>query len=750
VTDTPTEREVSGAWGLFRRRKVVQWGLGYAAAAWTLLQVIEYLAETYAWPPAIRRIAIPALALGSLLVLVLAWYHGEKGEQKVSRPEAAILAALMALVSGSLWWYGSRLDESAWVADSGLPNIKHVVPTDAPSVAVLPFVNMSSDPEQEYFADGLSEETLNALARIPGLFVPARTSSFQFKGKSADIAAFAARLGVATVLEGSVRKSGNRVRITAQLVNARDGFHLWSQTFDRDLKDIFAIQEEIARAIADALKIRLTAQQKLASALAPPTTNMDAYQEFLLGRFEVKKGGPKAVENAMAHLQKAVALDPQFADAYAELARVALDIGNEYLPTKEGRALSEEYLKKAQALAPDRPLVLNVTGMLLQFDGEYDDSAVHLRDEHGQLRSEAKARLERALDCYDRSLAGDPAQAGVVMRRARLLQELGRNASAFAATEEALKRDPLSVEALWTRIRMLDARSRRAESTPLIERLTAIDPARGHLLQSRRAFENGDAVAGVRHLLLRLDAEDNVNPGAIGELAFALGRIGWRDEAFNAAKLSPDADLREYAYWGIGEYRRAAEAIRPAVTKEQWAYACDLGHALYLVPDIRQAQSAFTTCWEHGTPMLGVGGMRLLMAADVERRLGNDAQARRYFSWLDEQLQRAIADGYLLPEGQGPDATLHAMYYAYGGRDDQALKQLVQIVTIDPFSAADLRRYPMFAELVKHPEFRTAEAQGRPRMERQRQEVRRMLCGPNPVSKRYKPLPQTCALAAQR
>jgi hypothetical protein len=148
--------------------------------------------------------------------------------------------------------------------------------------------------------------------------------------------------------------------------------------------------------------------------------------------------------------------------------------------------------------------------------------------------------------------------------------------------------------------------------------------------------------------------------------------------------------------------------------------------------------------------MLGLGGMRLLMAADVERRLGNDAQARRYFSWLDEQLQRAIADGYLPPEGQGPDATLHAMYYAYDGRDDQALKQLVQIVTIDPFSAADLRRYPMFAELVKHPEFRTAEAQGRPRMERQRQEVRRMLCGPNPVSKRYKPLPQTCALAAQR
>ena len=127
MTDAPTEREGEGAWAKLRRRKVVQWGLAYAAAAWTLLQVIEYLGETYSWPPAIRQIVTPALALGSLLVLVLAWYHGDKGDQRVSRPELAILATIVAFVGGALWWYVSRIDESAWVVDTGVPNTRHAL-----------------------------------------------------------------------------------------------------------------------------------------------------------------------------------------------------------------------------------------------------------------------------------------------------------------------------------------------------------------------------------------------------------------------------------------------------------------------------------------------------------------------------------------------------------------------------------------------------------------------------------------------
>ncbi len=167
----PTEPGGEGTWSKLSRRKVVQWGLAYAAGAWTLLQVIEYLGETYSWPPAIRQIATPALALGSLLVLVLAWYHGDKGEQKVSRTEFAILAVLAVAVGGTMWWYASRLDQSAWLVDTGVPNTGHALPADAASIAVLPFVDMSPGKDQEYFADGMSEEVLNLLAQLPQLRV---------------------------------------------------------------------------------------------------------------------------------------------------------------------------------------------------------------------------------------------------------------------------------------------------------------------------------------------------------------------------------------------------------------------------------------------------------------------------------------------------------------------------------------------------------------------------------------------------
>jgi TolB-like protein len=363
MTDTPTEREEGGGWARLRRRKVVQWGVAYAAAAWTLLQIIEYLAETYDWPPAIRQISVPTFSLLSLFVLVLAWHHGDKGRQKISRQELALLASLLLAAGGVLWWFVARLDANDWLPASAGVAVPHAVPTDAPSVAVLPFVNMSSDPEQEYFSDGLSEEILNALARIPGLYVPARTSSFQFKGQSGDVARFAAMLGVAHVLEGSVRKSGGRVRITAQLVSAADGYHVWSQTYDRELNDIFAIQTEISNAIADALQLRLTAQQKLAAELAPPTRNLDAYQAYLLGRYELAKYQRRSIALAVQYFREAIALDPEFADAYAVLSMALRQTKYHPNAPDPGRREYEEFvqtivmpvLSRAQALGPDRP-----------------------------------------------------------------------------------------------------------------------------------------------------------------------------------------------------------------------------------------------------------------------------------------------------------------------------------------------------------------------------------------------------------
>jgi len=316
VTDAPTEREGESAWTKLRRRKVVQWSLAYAAAAWTLLQVIEYLGETYSWPPAIRQIATPSFALGLVFVLVLAWYHGDKGEQKVSRPELAVLTTLLAVVGGTIWWYASRLDESAWVVDTGAPHTRHALPSDAASIAVLPFVDMSPGKDQEYFADGMSEEVLNVLSQLPQLHVIARTSSFSFKGKEADIATIARTLNVAHLLEGSVRKSGDTVRITVQLIRASDSTHLWSQTYDRKLTNVFKLQDEIARAVVAALQVKLLPAERERLAAAP-TVNAEAYDAYLKGLYHWYKLSPEGLDAAEHYFNLALSKEPGYARAYA-------------------------------------------------------------------------------------------------------------------------------------------------------------------------------------------------------------------------------------------------------------------------------------------------------------------------------------------------------------------------------------------------------------------------------------------------
>jgi len=198
-------------------------------------------------------------------------------------------------------------------------------PTDEPkqdsekSIAILPFVNMSNDPEQKYFCEGLSEELINVLSQLDKFKVASRTSSFSFKEKNLDIAKIGQKLNVETVLEGSVRKSQNRIRITAQLINVRDGFHLWSQRYDREMTDIFNIQDEIALAILDALKITLLGEDKVA-VLKHGTNNPEAYKLYLKGRFNFHKFSPEGYKAAIRYYEKAIEIEPDYAEAYAGIA----------------------------------------------------------------------------------------------------------------------------------------------------------------------------------------------------------------------------------------------------------------------------------------------------------------------------------------------------------------------------------------------------------------------------------------------
>ena len=291
------------------------------------------------------------------------------------------------------------------------------------SIAVLPFVNMSSDKEQEYFSDGLSEELLNDLAKIPGLRVAARTSSFQFKGKTEDLRTVGEKLNVATILEGSVRKEGNRVRITAQLIKVADGFHLWSETYDRELKDIFGVQDEIARSVAGSLKVAL-----LGGKTATPSaqgTNAEAYNACLQGRYFYERRSKENVEKAIGYYEQAIKLDPGYAPAWVGLAEArSLQAGHGYLPAEEGYRKAREAVERALAL---------------------DANLAEAHAAMGWIKMSYDWDWAGADASYQRALALEPGNATVVWRAAELAANLGRFEEALAQDRRAVELDPLNV-----------------------------------------------------------------------------------------------------------------------------------------------------------------------------------------------------------------------------------------------------------------------------------------------------------------
>jgi TolB-like protein len=288
------------------------------------------------------------------------------------------------------------------------------------SIAVLPFVDLSEKHDQEYFSDGLAEEVLDLLAKIPNLHVMARTSSFSFKGKPEDVPTIATKLKVANLLEGSVRKSGNRLRVATQLIRANNGERIWSETYDRELKDVFAVQDEIATAVVAALSIQLLPSQHLVS--EHRTANIDVYSQYLLGRQFYYRGGPDNTRNAIAALQKAIASDPSYAPAYAALAIAKINLA--IYGGASGASIDSEALadaQKAVALAPDLADAYSARGTVY---GNHFDWSPALRD------------LERAIALNPRD--------GLAQRRyALILLDQGRLAEAIAATKRAIELDPL-------------------------------------------------------------------------------------------------------------------------------------------------------------------------------------------------------------------------------------------------------------------------------------------------------------------
>jgi TolB-like protein/Tfp pilus assembly protein PilF len=414
-----------------KRRNVFRVGIAYVIAAWLIAQVAALALESFAAPAWVIKTVLFLLALGFPLALLLAWAFeltpegikrdssdgsdvAARGRSTRGLDQLIILVLVLAVAYFSYDKFvlspGANEDAADTAAvsdatDKSDPQMAAEKEAAQPSIAVLPFVNMSDDPGNEYFAEGISEELLNLLARIPELQVAARTSSFSFKGKDTQIAQIADDLNVAHVLEGSVRKSGDEVRITVQLIKASDGYHVFSRNYDRTLEDIFALQDEIAASVVDALRVTLLGEQPKADVVNP-----EMYALYLKGRYFNNLKGKENWENAIIALKEALAIDPSYAPSWSELsttyryqANIALidrDEGVELARTAAEKALSldaelasawislsyvkslgdwdwagaAEAVRKARELEPRNADVLNGIASIATILGRYDEA----------------------------------------------------------------------------------------------------------------------------------------------------------------------------------------------------------------------------------------------------------------------------------------------------------------------------------------------------------------------------------------
>lgn len=491
--DSTSAATPMGFWHRIQEHKILQWGLGYVGVAIAIAHGQELLAEAFEWPHLIGRILMSVLVLGLPVVLTLAWYHGHKGLKRIGQGELAIIALLVLIGAGLLVvLVRSPGEHSADHAANGAldssPLASTSTQTPAPvaapqgtSLAVLPFADMSPQHDQEYFSDGLSEELLNQLAQIKDLKVAGRTSSFSFKGKNEDLRLIGEQLGVNHLLEGSVRKDGTQLRITAQLINARTGVHMWSQTYDRKLESVFSVQEDIAKDVAQALSIALDVGDM--SRAKGGTNNLDAYDKYLRARDFFNQGGPDNFQQSVQLYRETVALDPNFGRAWHGLYR-SLEQTLIFLPENAQTISKEMAAARARlvALTPDDWWTQQVLASQATRDHDWS----------------------KALTASAAALAAAPSTENVRLGYGVILQELGRINEGLEYIQRARQADPLSLTVSFSLQMALDSAGRFDEAQAEYERSRSLigNHASADNLALRRLLSRKDLdVAAARALL---------------------------------------------------------------------------------------------------------------------------------------------------------------------------------------------------------------------------------------------------------
>jgi len=348
-----TKQSLSGFYQELKRRKVIRVGVVYAVVAWVLVEVSSVLFPALLLPDWSVRLLIAFVIVGFPVAVVLAW-------------------------AVELTPEGPKPDKGSQREAQGTDVARGKTGSDRSfrSIAVLPLVNMSNDPENEYFSDGMAEEVLNRLCKLPQLTVASRTSSFSFKGKDLDLRTVAERLGVDVILEGSVRRSGDRVRITAQLIDGHSDRHLWSETYERDFKDVFSVQDEIAQNIVQTLQLSLTPGQQRAIRTRYATEDMEAYDFYLRGRDYFYKGD---LEYGLRMFEQAIHRDPGYAQAWSGAADGHSWICQWGVRTPEHLAKADERSRHALSLAPDLAEAHASRGFALVVNSRHDEAEAEFK-----------------------------------------------------------------------------------------------------------------------------------------------------------------------------------------------------------------------------------------------------------------------------------------------------------------------------------------------------------------------------------
>jgi len=711
-----------------KRRNVLRVAIAYLAGAWLLVEVTDTIFPYFNLGETAVRILIILLAIGFPLFLIFSWVfeftpEGLKLEKDVRR-EASVTAktgrtldraiiVLLALAFGYLA-VDKFVLEPGRVADI-VEKTAHQARSEAlvesygeKSIAVLPFVNMSADPEQEYFSDGISEELLNLLAQIPDLRVISRSSAFTFKGKDVAIPEVAKQLNVAHVLEGSVRKSSNRVRITAQLIDARADTHLWSQTYDRTLDDIFAVQDEIAAAIGDALKIELALGGGDTSLpMAISAASASAYDAYLQGRELVSNRDD--IEGAVRLLERAVQLDDNFAPAHAQLAIAISLLSGVSLSEKIRRAVP--HLDRALTIEPDLAEAHGGKALLAYEGRDWEATIEHAR----------------------RALAVNPNYVDAMHWLYGALQLVGQDEEAEAVGEKMLAVDPLAVPILTRRALALADQGRIEEAHRLADQILA------------RSLRMGARVNALISML---------NEGKLAEsLAWAL-------------KASVDDSMAYWAFLWVGEYGEAGRVeagtdVWADVLQKRWEPAIEIASELvHEHPDIQVnselAAEAFFYArrFEEALPFYE----KLLERAPENSPIGvwwnltvtmNLAQARRETGHEEGALQvaeivrhnlaarRAVGEQNMeLDLSEAMLATFdHDRIRAIEALHSAVRRGFVFLVYVDG---------PIFDTLRDNPEFVALRQEMEKMLDAEHEKVLQLICFDNSVRDTWQPMSETC------